>query len=52
MNIHRILFLLMQFGIMSLCAQKSIKGVVVTEDEKGKLSPVPYANVYWMDTNY
>ncbi|MEQ8910092.1 MAG: TonB-dependent receptor [Vicingaceae bacterium] len=51
MNPYRILFLLLQLGALSLYAQNSIKGVVVSESKKGKLEPVPFANVYWQDTN-
>ena len=40
--------LLVGFGI----AQETLKGVVVSENQRGKLSPVPYANVYWQGTNY
>lgn len=32
-------------------AQNSVKGVVVSEDGKGKLQPIAYANVYWLNTN-
>lgn len=32
-------------------AQQSLKGVVLTENKKGKLEAVPFANVYWKDTN-
>lgn len=49
---YRIIFLLLQLGVISLCAQNSVKGVVITESKKGKLEPVPFANVYWMNTNY
>ncbi len=49
---YRFVFLLFQLGTIALCAQNSLKGVVITESEKGKLEPVPFANVYWMDSNY
>lgn len=43
-------FLLLQ-GVLNY-AQSSIKGVVVSENEKGQLIGIPYANVYWNGTNY
>jgi hypothetical protein len=46
-------FLLLWQGMAGyIAAQQSVKGVVVTEDKKGRIKPVPFANVYWMNTNY
>ena len=44
--------LLLQFCVSVLYAQEALKGVVLSEDAKGKLEPIPFANVYWQGTNY
>ncbi len=45
------LVLLMQFLGASVYGQ-SVQGVVVSEDKKGRFEPVPFANVYWMNSNF
>lgn len=37
---------------ISVYAQSSVKGVVISENAKGSLEGVPFANVYWSGTNY
>ena len=44
--------LLLLFSAFWVSAQQSVKGVVVTQSKKGKLEPIPFANVYWMNSNY
>jgi len=44
----RFLFLLLVFSASSLSAQKQIRGIVVEEDEKGIITPLPGALVYWL----
>lgn len=34
-----------------MVAQSQLSGVVLTEDNKGRLSPVAFASVYWLGTN-
>lgn len=46
------ILLLLIFCAPNFWAQESIRGVVVSQNKKGKLEPIPYANVYWMNTNY
>ncbi|MEQ8623684.1 MAG: TonB-dependent receptor [Vicingaceae bacterium] len=46
-----IYLLLSQLGIAALFAQESLSGVVLSEDRKGRIMPVPFANVYWQGTN-
>ena len=43
--------LLLQLCIGMLNAQESLSGVVISEDKKGRIKPVPFANVYWLGTN-
>src|SRR5690606_13124629 len=47
----RVLLLLI-FSAFWVSAQQSVKGVVVTQSKKGKLEPIPFANVYWLNSNY
>lgn len=47
-----IMLLLFQVGVTTLFAQKELSGAVVYENSKGRLEPVPFANVYWQGTNY
>lgn len=47
-----VLLLLVQWGTSLLFAQETLNGVVVSENEKGKRIPIPFANVYWQETNY
>lgn len=47
-----ILGLFLQSLVIMGIAQEAIKGVVLSESEKGKLEPIPFANVYWQGTNY
>lgn len=47
-----ILLLLMQSLGITISAQESVQGVVISENAKGRFEPVPYANVYWMDSNF
>ncbi|MAY82998.1 MAG: TonB-dependent receptor [Flavobacteriales bacterium] len=44
--------LLLQGLSLALWSQESVSGVVISEDKKGRFNPIPYANVYWMDSNY
>jgi len=44
--------LLLQGLALALFAQESVSGVVISEDKKGRFKPIPFANVYWMDSNY
>jgi len=46
-----LLALLMQWSF-TLIAQESVKGVVVTINQKGEIESVPFANVYWLNSNY
>jgi outer membrane receptor protein involved in Fe transport len=46
-----LLLLLIAFT-SSFLAQESVKGVVVSQNKKGNLEPIPFANVYWMNSNY
>ncbi len=49
-NIFLVL-LLWQLGIHALYAQERVEGVVISEDKKGRVEAVQYANVYWKGTN-
>ena len=42
----------MQVGISTSYAQKELTGAVVHVNQKGRIEPVPFANVYWQGTNY
>lgn len=44
--------LLLQMSVQVLFSQEVLKGAVVSENNKGKLVPIPFANVYWLGTNY
>ena len=44
--------LLMQGLAIALWSQESVSGVVISEDKKGRFNPIPFANVYWMDSNF
>lgn len=44
--------LLLQGLTTALWSQESVSGVVISEDKKGRFDPIPYANVYWMDSNF
>lgn len=46
------LLLLLQLQVISVSAQESVSGVVISENAKGRFEPVPYANVYWMNSNF
>src|SRR5690554_5742525 len=46
------ILLLLFFIVIPSFAQESVKGVVVSHDKKGRIEPIPFANVYWMHTNY
>ena len=46
------LLLLVQWGSSLLFAQGVLSGIIVSENEKGKRVPVPFANVYWEGTNF
>lgn len=35
---------------MSVLAQEKVSGVVVEENEKGRLTPIAFANVFWLGT--
>lgn len=52
MKYKLLLGLLMQFLVSLLSGQEILHGVVVSENEKGRLEPIPFANVYWEGTNY
>lgn len=49
-NIMLSLFFTLQ--VVTLCAQKSVHGYVLSENNKGKLKALPFVNVYWQGTNY
>ena len=38
-------------GLAMGYSQGSVKGLVLSENKKGKLDPVPFATVYWQGTN-
>lgn len=44
--------LLLQLLAIGAFAQESVQGVVLTENDKGRFEPIPFANVYWMNSNY
>ena len=44
--------LLIQVGLSSSFAQKELSGVVVYVNQKGRIEPVPFANIHWQGTNY
>lgn len=47
-----IVLLLMQVGISTSFAQKELSGAVVHVNQKGRIEPVPFANIHWQGTNY
>lgn len=47
-----VLALMFQCLSLGIFAQEALQGVVVSEDSKGKIEAVPFANVYWLGTNY
>ncbi len=52
-NLAVFLYLLLTYTLVTAQEEvRSVKGVVLTQDKKGKLEGIPFANVYWMDTNY
>jgi len=52
MKFKILMCLLLQTLSAVLYSQEALQGIVVEEDKKGKLIPVPFANVYWLGTNY
>lgn len=47
-----LVLLLWQVGIADAFSQKEVQGAVVFVNSKGKLEPVPFANVHWQETNF
>ena len=47
-----LVLLLLQVGSHLLFSQTEVSGAVLYENSKGRLEPIPFANVYWQGTNY
>lgn len=46
------ILLLWQVGSSNVFSQEELTGAVVFVNEKGRLEPIPFANVYWQGSNY
>ncbi len=49
----RVILLGMAFSLLAIClrAQENVSGLVVEENNKGAFSPIPFANIHWMNTS-
>jgi len=52
MKIILAVLLIIQVGLSSSFAQKELSGAVVHVNQKGRIEPVPFANIHWQGTNY
>ena len=48
----RFILVVLLMQCLSSFGQEYVQGVVISEDQKGRLKPVSFANVYWLGTNY